>query len=1292
MKIKKRKLLKIVCSVIIVLLIGGFLANWYMKNRLESFLREQLSERISEATGGFYQFHSEHLDVGLFNGELTLKGVELKPDSAVFKEWALKDSLPQNYFDIEIKRIHFKGLNLIWLFSYRQLHFDLFEIEKPIVKVYDSGNLSHVEIKSKNQASPSLYEMISPYMDVLSVQKMNLENASITYIADDQGAPAVYSLKDVSFHAYGFLLDENSSQSGKLLLCDNFDFTTNQPQVLLSNNQFLLETKNIRLSTKDSIIQIDNIHLQPQTLLWQQQHALPDTYLEAKIKAIEVKGVRFKRENAFNYLDANTFTINNSDIQYFNLKRDSVKVEPKVKAEPKDTLNLSWTLYAIVSPILHSISIDKIGIEEAKLQYTNSLKNGIDVYTMDRFNFEAYGFKVDSLADIQQRFLYSQGFSLDAANIEGVVVSQNHAMSIGRMKMNTVTKDFQIKKVELSPLSLITERDYLSGTIDSITLSGLEYDKGLKAQQLSIDAPKIEYVRMRKVKRSIEPTTVNNANKKTANLEVVTPFFDHISINQVNVNSGNIIFRDKTNKDNMVYKIPRIDFSASNFLINEATLQHSFTYFASDNIRFSFEQFDNILPGKDYRLIIRKGVYTGIGGNLELRDIKLLPQTESWKKAPPTYFSLLTPYVAIRNIDFKTSPTENTIKFNTLNIEAPRIQITKTGESSRAPVKKEEAPKRDKALNFVAGVFDITSGEIGYYDRTSKDSIKAQFNDLQLKSLSWDAEMKKTSIGAITLQSPVINYKKRQEGGGGRSGKSSSSKGFAGSLDIGQIGISNIKVGVDQPSLKLHFETKNIAIQSVQWGNDKFDLTSIDIAKPEVKINQISNSAKINTSHSEKQDFYSIFEKIAKQVSIDKFTIEDANIDYASTLNGRLNKQQKLNTTSLFFNGLVINSDLKTFVLDDINFSTRNFRFPMNNGFYTLQAEAIDLKKNAGSLVIENLHLVPAYPKKEFAYHHPTHKDWFDVEVGHISLTGIDFNRYIANNIFHAKDLLVKDVELLNFKNQQIEIQHNIMPMIYEGLQKLPIKFAIDSANVENFKVVYEELPKNGTKSGVIFFTNMNGRLSGLTNIVSRPQQYIQLDADGKLMGTGYFTATWMLPVDSLNDHFHLKAHLNKFDLRDLNQLITPMAPAQVETGYIKSLTFNTDASSKGATIEMLMLYNDLTISVLKNKDGELTTNSLISTIANKVIKTNNPDKEYKRARHVHLAIERDPYHSTFNYLWQILQPAVVESVGFSQSKQNFAKKVSGFLHKVKNLFHSDKKANKKDAKEHPDKDKPKEK
>lgn len=1268
MRIKKHRLFKISCFAVIVSVIVGFMLNWYMTNRVERFLREVLSERVSLETGGFYRFHSDHLDIGFFNGELTLKGVEIKVDSTVFRQWAAKDSLPATYVDIKIEKIHFKGLNLVWQTDDRRLNFDLFEIQKPIVKIFETTNSSHADTKSKNIASASLYEMISPYIDVLSVRKMNLNNAGIVYETYDLGVTSVYSLNDVSFQAYGFLLDKNSEKSGKLLFCDNFDFTTNQPQVLLSNNQFLLQTDNIRLSTKDSIIRIDEVHLKPLAHLWENRETLSDDYIESKIKSVEVNGIHFKRESSFNYLRAKSFNIDNSETEYFNVEVDNVKKQSDKQAEVKDTLNLPWTLYAIVSPLLRSISIDKIDINEARLKYTNASKNGMDVYNLAHFNFEAYGFKIDSLADIQKRFLYSQDFLLDAADIEGALVSQNQAMSIERLRLNTLARDFQINKVKLSPISFNNRRNSIVGTIDSIRLSGWEYDKGMKAQQLSIDAPRIEYVRTHKSTKE----KISAEGNQSVNLNVVVPFFNYLSINEIKLNNGNITYRDRTNKDNVVYKLPKVDLFVSKFLIDETTIKNSDTYFACDNLRLSFERFDNLLPGNEYRLMIKKGVFTGIRGNIELRDVKLLPQKETWKKIPDTYVSLETPFVAVRNVDYQGSEKENRFVFKNFKIESPTIQVVKVRASTDA--NKAIIENKGKATHFIAGLFDVSNARIEYSDQTTEEDFKTTVNKLQFKSLFWNNKAQKASFGEIVIQSPVIDYRKYAESN--NQDKKNSSKPFTGSLNVGKIQVSDIKVNIERPAMKLYLTTPDLNILGVKLQNRKFNLASVDITKPTIEIDQMPKSEQPSKTAADKPDIYKFFAKLGKEVSVGRFNISNASLDYAGALNGGVNRQQRLNATNLILRGLVVNSELKTLALDDINFSTRNFRIPINNGLYTLQAESIDLRKKESDLKISALHLIPAYAKNEFAYHHPTHKDWFDVGVESISLSEIDFNKYFTDNTLHAKELLVNDVELLNYKNQQIEIEHDVMPMIYEGMQKLPVGFSVDTANVNNVKVVYEEMPKNGTTPGVIFFTGMNGRLSGLTNIVSRPQQYIHLDADGYLMGTGRFSATWMLPVDSLNDHFYLKAHLAKFDLRDLNQLITPMAPVRVETGFLKSLTFTTNASSKGATVDMLMLYNDLGISVLKNKDGELTTKSFASTLANKIIKTNNPDKPSKRPRHVHLTVERNAYHSTFNYLWQILQPATVESLGFSQKKQTFAKDVSDFFKEMKNIFRKKKKRN----------------
>ena len=153
--------------------------------------------------------------------------------------------------------------------GYKQLHFDSFEIRNPDIQVFNPYYSTRAEVKERKEAEiKTLYEVVSPYINVLTVRMLNLENASVSYSVENPVSPIVYALNDVSFHAYGFRLDENSSESGKLLYCDNFDFITKRSQTLLTNNDFRLQTDRILLSTEDSIISISNITLTPQGELW----------------------------------------------------------------------------------------------------------------------------------------------------------------------------------------------------------------------------------------------------------------------------------------------------------------------------------------------------------------------------------------------------------------------------------------------------------------------------------------------------------------------------------------------------------------------------------------------------------------------------------------------------------------------------------------------------------------------------------------------------------------------------------------------------------------------------------------------------------------------------------------------------------------------------------------------------------------------------------------------------------------------------------------------------------------
>lgn len=118
-----------------------------------------------------------------------------------------------------------------------------------------------------------------------------------------------------------------------------------------------------------------------------------------------MKGIQFRRENALNYLTARSLDIISSDIQAFNLAGESLpsakKTEKKSLNEAEaDSLVRSLSLYELISPVLHTVSIGTVGIGQAKLQYSFAVKDKIEVYKLANFDFQANDFRIDSVSEV----------------------------------------------------------------------------------------------------------------------------------------------------------------------------------------------------------------------------------------------------------------------------------------------------------------------------------------------------------------------------------------------------------------------------------------------------------------------------------------------------------------------------------------------------------------------------------------------------------------------------------------------------------------------------------------------------------------------------------------------------------------------------------------------------------------------------------------------------------------------------------------------------------------------------
>lgn len=460
------------------------------------------------------------------------------------------------------------------------------------------------------------------------------------------------------------------------------------------------------------------------------------------------------------------------------------------------------------------------------------------------------------------------------------------------------------------------------------------------------------------------------------------------------------------------------------------------------------------------------------------------------------------------------------------------------------------------------------------------------------------------------------------------------------------------------PSDYADIKIKNINVKGVNFrkyiGLRTLNFTSINIKSPQVILTRNTHGNGGTGKKTSFPDLYEIISPVFDKISVKEINIENGLVEHYNLegLNDT-NSLQILKDINFYANNVVIDStethNSHTFYCEDIRLNVEEFHFLLPGKNYEMNARKLALNVKDSMLVTESLQLLPRYPKFEFAYKVPEHSDWTDLKIKNIACSGLDVRELLSGESIRMDSLLLDGVDFQNYKNQKIKIQHHKMPLIYEMLQKFTLPVVVQSLKVTNMNVVYEELAKDGNKPGKIFFSDINGDFEGVTNIVSSHNQYIQLQASGKLMNEGVIHAIFKLPVDSLNDRMEISGSMSKMSMLSLNRIIEPLTPVRIEQGYIHGMDFHIIAGTKGANVNLLLLYNGLQIKLLEDyqvsKSFAIEQN-MASFFANKVLlKNNNPDsgKEPRRIQVYHV---RDPYHSTFNYFWKIFFTGIKETVG----------------------------------------------
>lgn len=318
---------------------------------------------------------------------------------------------------------------------------------------------------------------------------------------------------------------------------------------------------------------------------------------------------------------------------------------------------------------------------------------------------------------------------------------------------------------------------------------------------------------------------------------------------------------------------------------------------------------------------------------------------------------------------------------------------------------------------------------------------------------------------------------------------------------------------------------------------------------------------------------------------------------------------------------------------------------------YNLSFSSVNYNNLTCEFFIDSIAVIPMYSKWDFPRESFQKSDYMAVGLRGFSVHGLKIDSLLNKGAILADSVHVASGNFTSTKDRNADVPVRVKPMLHTVIQRLSFPIDIQKVTIDSLDAAYEETAPNRTTAGRVTFEGTRATILGMTNVVKHKEQYIEVYAASKLMGTGALDAVISLPVDPANDRFEVTATLGTTSMSTLNGMILPLTGMEIAAGTIDRMDFTMTGDSRTASAATTLRYRGLKLGMLKLKNGRWQERGELSDIVNRLaIKTDNPDGQGLRSARV--VVTRDPHRSAFNYLWKGVSAGAMET-----AKTGLAKK-----------------------------------
>ncbi len=415
--------------------------------------------------------------------------------------------------------------------------------------------------------------------------------------------------------------------------------------------------------------------------------------------------------------------------------------------------------------------------------------------------------------------------------------------------------------------------------------------------------------------------------------------------------------------------------------------------------------------------------------------------------------------------------------------------------------------------------------------------------------------------------------------------------------------------------------------------NKKLNINEIAFEQPKFEVTLSTDTTKTKSG----KGLQEMFGDILSRADLNSFRIVNGSVvlkdSILQTVKGEV-KRLNILATEIETDSLKFNNPIP-FEMGNLEVDIDSIRFEVND--YTHVALGhfhYNLKDK--EMVLNDISLGYSIDWVEVSRREGVQKDIIELDIKEIAI-----NQMVSENFYTQFDI---EAEKISVDELNIKLQRNmniprpsdqVKPMFQGIIDAIPTAVLIDSIQISNSSVTYAELGVHKSETGSLEIQEINGTITGVTNMPEQQKNLGQLDAkiNARLLGKAGINIALSIPYHK--ETFSMALDVDEMDLTSLNPTLKPLAGVEMVSGQMNRIQFHMNAGLVQSHNKLVFDYSNLHLEMIaensKHKDKKKV---LLSAIANGAIRSKNlpSQKKYLVAEY---QSERNSYRSPITYMIQ---------------------------------------------------------